>query len=111
VVEATKSLVGYVVIGRISMERGGGAGVGDGRIRLGACGMSRAACRGDRDGWGDGVCGAALSSTVAASVTGMDECPHRVAAVRSRVAAVTRMVAAVSGMVARVDGMVTSAPR
>ena len=73
--------------------------------------MSRAACRGDRDGWGDEVRGAALSSTVAASLAGVEECFHTVAAVRDAVAAVSGMVAAVGGTVARVDGMVTGAPR
>ena len=73
--------------------------------------MSRAACRGDQDGWGNGVRGAALSGTVAASLAGVEECFHTVAAVRDTVAAVSGMVAAVSGMVAGVDGMVTDAPR
>ena len=68
--------------------------------------MSRAACRGDRDGWGDGVRDAALSSTVAASVAGVEECFHTVAAVRDTVAAVSGMVAGVSGTVAGVSGMV-----
>ena len=80
--------------------------------------MSQAACRGDRDGWDDGVRGAVLSSTVAASPAGAEECFHTVAAVRDTMAAVSAMVAAVSGMVTGVDGMVagvtgtvTGAPR
>ena len=73
--------------------------------------MSRAACRGDRDGWGDEVRGAALSSTVAAPLSGVEECFHTVAAVSDTMAAVSGMVAAVGGMVARVDGMVTGSSR
>jgi hypothetical protein len=121
VVDEMKSLVGYVLIVAYLWK-----GVAASAWAMAASGDGLAGCRGAlvaaigtvgamgcvvdagrwlRDGprehvFGRARSGAALSSTLAASLGGVEECFHTVVAVRG-------MVVKVKGVVARMDGMVT----